>query len=207
MKTGMTALLASSLLLVGCGDGGSGSGDRGSTSSSLAPTSSLARSAVAPSDAFVPLFPPGTQVIEQIQYSEADGTLVTYAGFRPTPRHAREGGEEWTDPVDKGPGSYLAFPPFYFQNRTFGLVIRDEVPAGRQRITAYLKPNAGILINNSFNAFRRLDPGVIEYGWKLGVGWTAASAAAPPTRSKRCAWPRSSSPTTGDSTTTGSIRA
>jgi CxxC motif-containing protein (DUF1111 family) len=120
----------------------------------------------------VPLFTSSTPVTEQIQVTEADGTLVTYAGFRPTPRHAREGGEPWTDTVDKGPGSYFAFPPFYFQNRTFGLVIRDEVPAGRQKITAYLKPNVGTMINNSFSAFRRLDPNVIEYGWKMGVGYT-----------------------------------
>jgi CxxC motif-containing protein (DUF1111 family) len=121
---------------------------------------------------YVPLFASGTPVVEQIQYSEADGTLVTYAGFRPTPRHAREGGEPWTDTLDIGPGNYFAFPPFYFQNRTFGLVIRDEVPAGRQKITAYLKPNVGTMINNSFSAFRRLDPNVIEYGWKMGVGYT-----------------------------------
>jgi CxxC motif-containing protein (DUF1111 family) len=120
---------------------------------------------------FVPLFAAGTPVTEQIQYTEADGTLVTIAGFRPTPRHAREGGEEWTNTVDQGPGNYSAFSPFYFQNRTFGLIIRDEVPAGRQKITAYLKPNNGTLINNSFNAFRRLDPGVIEYGWKIGSGY------------------------------------
>jgi CxxC motif-containing protein (DUF1111 family) len=133
-------------------------------------------SAPAPADTgatdYVPLFTSSTQLIEQIQVTEADGTLVTYAGFRPTPRHAREGGEPWTDTVDKGPGSYFAFPPFYFQNRTFGLVIRDEVPAGRQKITAYLKPNVGTMINNSFSAFRRLDPNVIEYGWKMGVGYT-----------------------------------
>jgi CxxC motif-containing protein (DUF1111 family) len=121
---------------------------------------------------YVPLFVAGTKVVEQTQYTEADGTLVTYAGFRPTPRHAKEGGEEWTNQVDNGPGNYLAFPAFYFQNRTWGLVIRDEVPAGRQKITAYLKPNNGTLINNSFNAFRRLDPGVIEYGWKIGTGFT-----------------------------------
>ena len=121
---------------------------------------------------YVPLFAAGTKVVEQVQYTEADGTLVTYVGFRPTPRHAREGGEEWTNPVDAGPGHYLQFSTFYFQNRTFGLVIRDEVPAGRQKITAYLKPNAGILINNSFQAFRRIDPGVIEYGWKINTGFT-----------------------------------
>lgn len=133
---------------------------------------------------YVPLFSSSTQVVEQIQYTEPDGTLVTYAGFRPTPRHAREGGEPWTDTVDLGPGNYLAFPPHYFQNRTFGLVIRDEVPAGRQKITAYLKPNTGIMVNNSFNAFRRLDPGVIEYGWKMGVGYTNPKNPNDPTQ--RC---------------------
>ena len=119
----------------------------------------------------MPLFVAGTKVVEQVQYSEPDGTLVTIAGFRPTSRHAREGGEEWTNPVDAGPGNYFSFPSFYFQNRTYGLVIRDEVPAGRQKITAYLKPNNGTLVRNSFSAFRRLDPGVIEYGWKMGVGY------------------------------------
>jgi hypothetical protein len=139
---------------------------------------------------YVPLFANGSKVVEQVQYTEPDGTLVTYAGFRPTPRHAREGGEPWTDAVDIGPGNYSGFSTFYFQNRTFGLVIRDEIPAGRQRITAYLKPNAGILINNSFSAFRRLDPGVIEYGWKMAskTPRMAASAADRPRKSKRCAW-------------------
>ena len=132
-------------------------------------------------DSYVPLFATDTPVAEQIQYTEPDGTLVTYAGFRPTPRHAREGGEDWLDIVDKGPGNYFAFSTFYFQNRTFGLVIRDEVPAGRQKITAYLKPNVGTLINNSFSAFRRVDPDVIEYGWKLGTGFTN-----PKDSSQRC---------------------
>ena len=120
---------------------------------------------------YVPLFASGAAPIEQIQYTESDGTLVTMAGFRPTNRHAREGGEPWTDAVDQGPGNYLTFPTFYFQNRTYGLVIRDEVPAGRQKITVYLKPNVGTFINNGFSAFRRIDAGVIEYGWKMGVGF------------------------------------
>jgi CxxC motif-containing protein (DUF1111 family) len=120
---------------------------------------------------YVPLFDGNTQVVEQIQYREADGTLVTYIGYRPTPRHAKEGGEQFQSLVDQGPGTYLDFPSRYFQNRTFGLVIRDEVPAGRQKITAYLKPSNGIMIENSFNAFRRVDPGVIEYGWKIGTGF------------------------------------
>jgi CxxC motif-containing protein (DUF1111 family) len=120
---------------------------------------------------YVPLFVSGTKLVEQVQYTEPDGTLVTYAGFRPTARHAREGGEDWKDPVDKGPGNYFAFPALYFQNRTWGLVIRDEVPAGRQKITAYLKPNMGTLVDASFNTFRRLDPGVIEYGWMHNGGY------------------------------------
>jgi CxxC motif-containing protein (DUF1111 family) len=120
---------------------------------------------------YVSLFNSETPVAEQIQYVEADGTLVTYAGFRPTNRHSREGGEEWTSTVDAGPGDHFSFPTFYFQNRTYGLVIRDEVPAGRQKVTAYLKPNVGTFINNGFSAFRRLDAGVIEYGWKMGVGF------------------------------------
>jgi CxxC motif-containing protein (DUF1111 family) len=119
----------------------------------------------------VPLFSSATKVTEQVQYSEPDGTLVTYAGFRPTDRHAREGGEEWTSLLDLGPGDHFSFPTFYFQNRAYGLVIRDEVPAGRQKITVYLKPNVGTFINNGFSAFRRLDAGVIEYGWKMGVGF------------------------------------
>lgn len=130
---------------------------------------------------YVPLYNSATQVMEQVQYTEADGTLVTYVGYRPTPRHAKEGGEPFASAVDQGAGSYLEFPPLYFQNRTFGLIIRDEVPAGRQRITAYLKPSNGIMINNSFNAFRRIDPGVIEYGWKIGSGFRS-----PKDGSERC---------------------
>jgi CxxC motif-containing protein (DUF1111 family) len=119
----------------------------------------------------VPLFSSATKVTEPAQYTEPDGTLVTYAGFRPTDRHAREGGEEWTSLLDLGPGDHFSFPTFYFQNRTYGLVIRDEVPAGRQKITVYLKPNVGTFIYNGSSAFRRLDAGVIEYGWKMGVGF------------------------------------
>lgn len=182
----LAMLCSSAMALTGCGSGGgessapSGSPPPAGTSPAPAPLpgTSVAPGASVPAPAgtgaadYVPLFASGTQVVEQIQYTEADGTLVTYAGFRPTSRHGREGGEPWTDLVDKGPGNYFSFPAFYFQNRTFGLVIRDEVPAGRQKITAYLKPNVGTLINNSFSAFRRLDPDVIEYGWKMGVGYT-----------------------------------
>jgi len=42
---------------------------------------------------YYPLFAFGTPMTEQIQYREADGTLVTLMGMRPTERHARERGE------------------------------------------------------------------------------------------------------------------
>ncbi|HBK46292.1 MAG TPA: thiol oxidoreductase [Xanthomonadaceae bacterium] len=173
----MAAAVLAAMMLAACGGGGGN--DKASTTPAPAappppppvepPPVTPPPSGIVGAD-YVPLFASGTPILEQIQHTEADGTLVTYAGFRPTPRHAREGGEDWTDPVDRGPGSYLAFPSLYFQNRTFGLVIRDEVPAGRQRITAYLRSNAGIMVDTAFNAFRRVDPGVGEYGWQLNTG-------------------------------------
>jgi hypothetical protein len=167
-------------LSVVCGGGGSGSGSGGgSTVSTASVTASAPNSTSNPYLAisttgltdYVQLFSSATKVTEQVQYSEPDGTLVTYAGSRPTDRHACEGGEEWTSLLDLGPGDHFSVPTFYFQNRICGLVIRDEVPAGRQSITIYLKPNVGTFINNGFSAFRRLDAGVIEYGWKMGVGF------------------------------------
>jgi len=119
----------------------------------------------------VPLFPEGTQVTEQIQTVEADGTLVTYMGMRPTERHARERGEPWDAP-DEGPGRYLTFPSFYFQNRTFGLVIRDEVPAGRSKITFTMRVNDGTFDGTTFSLFRNAgDPNVRDYGWALNYGF------------------------------------
>ncbi len=177
MELRTKAALAAMTLFVACG-GGSGTGTSSSTSATgtgAAAPVMTGNAATAPEGAsaadYVPLYSSATKAIEQIQYTETDGTLVTYAGFRPTDRHAREGGEEWTSPLDLGPGDFFSFPTFYFQNRSYGLVIHDEVPAGRQKITAYLKPNVGTFINNGFSAFRRLDAGVIEYGWKMGVGF------------------------------------
>jgi len=120
---------------------------------------------------YVPLYPKGTQPVEQIQVRQDDGTLITYAGFRPTNRHAREGGEGWLEAEDKGPGNYFTFPTFYFQNRTYGLIIVDEVPAGRQKISIYLQPNAGTFINVGLSAFRRADANVGEYGWENNTGF------------------------------------
>jgi len=121
--------------------------------------------------AVVPLFPQGTPITEPIQTVEADGTLVTYMGMRPTERHARERGEAWDAP-DQGPGRYLTFPSFYFQNRTFGLVIRDEVPAGRSKITFTLRVNDGTFDGTTFSLFRNAgDPNVRDYGWALNYGF------------------------------------
>jgi CxxC motif-containing protein (DUF1111 family) len=120
---------------------------------------------------YVPLFAPGTQLIERIQYTEVDGTLVTYAGFRPTNRHARERGEPWDAPADVGPGNYFTFPTWYFQNRTFGLLIRDGVAAGRSRIEISLIVNDGTFVETGLSAFRRVDPLVRDYGWKMNVGF------------------------------------
>lgn len=121
--------------------------------------------------AVVPLFPQGTPITEPIQSVEADGTLVTYMGMRPTERHARERGEAWDAP-DQGPGRYLTFPSFYFQNRSFGLVIRDEVPAGRSKITFTLRVNDGTFDGTTFSLFRNAgDPNVRDYGWALNYGF------------------------------------
>ena len=119
----------------------------------------------------VPLYPQGTPITETIQTVEADGTLVTYMGMRPTERHARERGEAWDAP-DQGPGRYLTFPSFYFQNRTFGLVIRDEVPAGRSKITFTMRVNDGTFDGTTFSLFRNAgDPNVRDYGWALNYGF------------------------------------
>jgi CxxC motif-containing protein (DUF1111 family) len=134
---------------------------------------------------YVPLFPPGTPVIEQIQYTEPDGTLVTRVGFRPTHRHARERGEYWylagdfdsasgPNPVDLGPGDYFTWPELYFQFRTFGLLIRDGTPAGRSTLDLYQVINQtrpdidNAYIQSSLNVFRNTLVGT--YGWKYNQG-------------------------------------
>jgi hypothetical protein len=85
---------------------------------------------------------PGTaEPIESLQFTLADGTLVTRFGARGLARHGRERGEDWNeigygpndtiDPasglaVDKGPGNYLTFVPQYHKNRTWGVEIIDN---------------------------------------------------------------------------------
>jgi CxxC motif-containing protein (DUF1111 family) len=136
---------------------------------------------------YVPLFAAGTPALEQIQYTEPDGTLVTRAGYRPTHRHARERGEYWyvggdfdvasgPNNVDVGPGDYFTWPELYFQYREFGLIIRDGTPAGRSTLDVYQvvnQTNASIdnaYIQSSLNVFR--DTTVGTYGWKYNQGFT-----------------------------------
>ena len=125
---------------------------------------------------YSPLFPANTPALEHIQYSESDGTLVTVAGFRPVDRHARESGEPWFlsyednlsnnwNQIDRGPGRHLTFPTFYFQNRTMSLIIRDEVPAGRSRVTVYLQVNQGKMLNVGMSAFHSMNPQLEGFGW------------------------------------------
>ena len=90
-------------------------------------------------------------------------------------RHAREG-EPWFksqadnaagnwNQVDEGPGRHYTFPTFYFQNRTMGIVIRDEIPAGRSRVTAYFQVNKGKMIDIGMSAFHSMNPMLEGFGW------------------------------------------
>ncbi|MBK84356.1 MAG: di-heme oxidoredictase family protein [Pseudomonadota bacterium] len=127
-------------------------------------------------EGYTPLFADNTPLLEHVQYTEADGTLVTVAGFRPVDRHARESGEPWFNSqadnaannwnqVDEGPGRHLTFPTFYFQNRTMSLVIRDEVPAGRSRVSVYLQVNNGKMLDVGMSAFHSMNPMLEGFGW------------------------------------------
>ena len=184
----LLVLLSGAALLSACGGGG---GEPGTTvsmpvSSSTEPPDAVpVNDPVAPPPGisggdYVPLFAAGTQVTEQIQYTESDGTLVTLAGFRPTNRHARERGEPWDAP-DAGPGRYFDFPTWYFQNRTFGLEIRDSIPAGGNKIEVYLHVNDGVFEGTTFSLFRNiLDPNVRDYGWSLNYGFNNPSEGNKP---------------------------
>ena len=164
-------MLVGAFTLVACG-GGSGGG--GSAASGTGPTSPVQTSPDQTKDAYVPLFPAGTQMLEQTQYREPDGTLVTLMGARTTERHARERGEDWNLP-DVSPGRYFTFPTFYFQNRTMGLEIRDTIPAGGKKIEFFLRVNEGTFDGTTFSLFRNiLNPNVRDYGWSLNGGFDNA---------------------------------
>jgi CxxC motif-containing protein (DUF1111 family) len=127
--------------------------------------------------------PAAAEPLETLQFTLADGTLVTRWGARGLARHGRERGEDWNEigygpndtvdpvtglPVNKGPGNYLTFVPQYFQNRTWGMEIIDN-----SHVAGVTKPT---LILNQYHqvgqkaggvawvrAFDR--PGVTGYGW------------------------------------------
>ena len=126
--------------------------------------------------------PAAAQPLEPVQFTLADGTLVTRFGARAMGRHGRERGEEWNEigygpndtvdaagqPVDKGPGAHLTFVAQYFKNRTWGMEIIDN-----SRVAGVTKPT--LIVNRYtqvdflpgdtafFRAFDR--PGVTGYGW------------------------------------------
>jgi CxxC motif-containing protein (DUF1111 family) len=127
--------------------------------------------------------PTVAEPLEVLQFTLADGTLVTRWGERGLSRHGRERGEEWNEigyginetinPMtgeaqDKGPGNYLTFVPNYFKNRTWGLEIIDN-----SRVAGVTAPK---LILNQYHQvgqkpggvpfIRAFDnPNTTGYGW------------------------------------------
>jgi CxxC motif-containing protein (DUF1111 family) len=127
--------------------------------------------------------PTSLDPLETLQFTLADGTLVTRFGARGLARHGRERGEEWNEigygpnetvdaatglPLDKGPGNYLTFVPQYFKNRTWGVEIIDN-----SRVAGVTKPTLTVnqyttvdFLNGGVAFFRAIDrPGVTGYGW------------------------------------------
>jgi len=120
--------------------------------------------------------------LETVQFTLADGTLVTRFGLVGRSRHARERGEDWNEigfgvndtvdaagnPQDKGPGAYLNFVANYFKNRTWGVEIIDN-----SKVAGVTQPK--LIMNQYFQQaqrgggsvfFRRFDdPHVTGYGW------------------------------------------
>ena len=176
-RRGPSALLLAALLaLTACGGGGGGGGSSGGAGGGSSAGGGAANPAPVPGQIADDgqtrvLYPAGTPAMEQIQYREADGTLVTLMGSRTTERHARERGEAWDAP-DVGPGRYFTFPTFYFQNRTFGLEIRDTIPAGGNKVEFFLRVNQGTFRGTTFSLFRNiLNPNVRDFGWSLNYGF------------------------------------
>jgi CxxC motif-containing protein (DUF1111 family) len=126
--------------------------------------------------------PAAQALLETVQFTLADGTLVTRFGMVGRSRHARERGEDWNEigygvndtvdaagnPQDKGPGAHLNFVANYFKNRTWGVEIIDN-----SKVAGVTKPK---LIMNQYyqeaqrgggqSFFRRFDdPNVTGYGW------------------------------------------
>ena len=127
--------------------------------------------------------PASAEPLDTLQFTLADGTLITRFGARGLARHGRERGEEWNeigygpndtvDPVtglprDKGPGNYLTFVPQYFKNRTWGVEVIDN-----SRVAGVTKPTLTVnqyttvdFLKGGVAFFRAIDrPGVTGYGW------------------------------------------
>lgn len=120
--------------------------------------------------------------LEMVQFTLADGTLVTRFGMVGRSRHARERGEEWNEighgvnatvdaagnPVDRGPGAHLNFVANYFKNRTWGVEFIDN-----SKVAGVTRPR--LIVNQYYqqaqrgggHAFvRRFDTtGVTGFGW------------------------------------------
>src|ERR1700761_7074983 len=128
----------------------------------------ISTAALADTPTYMPLYPAGTPVTEQIQYREADGTLVTRMGMRPVGRHARE---PWNNTAGDA-GIYYLYPSFYFQNRTYGIEIHDHLTGGGNTIEFFLIVNKGMFDGTTFSLFRNAsDPNVTGYGWALNYGF------------------------------------
>ncbi|WP_426109705.1 di-heme oxidoredictase family protein [Massilia sp. PWRC2] len=135
------------------------------------------------SGAALAALPAAAAPIESLQFSLADGTLVTRFGARGLARHGRERGEEWNEigygpnetidavtglPLDKGPGNYLTFVSNYFKNRSWGVEIIDN-----SRVAGVSKPTLTVnqyttvdFLKGGIAFFRAIDrPGVTGYGW------------------------------------------
>lgn len=120
--------------------------------------------------------------LEMVQFTLADGTLVTRFGMVGRSRHARERGEEWNEigygvnetidatgkPLDKGPGAHLNFVANYFKNRTWGVEFIDN-----SKVAGVTKPK--LIVNQYYQQaqrggghsfVRRFDTtGVTGFGW------------------------------------------
>lgn len=120
--------------------------------------------------------------LEMVQFTLADGTLVTRFGMVGRSRHARERGEDWNEigfgvndtvdangrPQDKGPGAHLNWVANYFKNRTWGVEFIDN-----SRVAGVTKPK--IIVNQYYQQaqkggghsfVRRFDTtGVTGFGW------------------------------------------
>ena len=136
-----------------------------------------------PTDGSALAAPPAVQApLESVQFTLADGTLVTRFGMVGRSRHARERGEDWNEigygvnetvdasgrPRDNGPGAHLNFVANYFKNRTWGVEFIDN-----SRVVGVTRPR--LIINQYFQQaqrggghvfVRRFDTtGVTGFGW------------------------------------------